>query len=451
MTVSTLSLEQGAVQVVPQSVRTNPNLPALFGLFLLALSPFSILHQNLRFAIAGVALVVYTILKPGLLDARPISVNGRAGLRGIYVSCALLLLYALFCSTISIAILLQRGEAQWLEILDRGGKQLGSLLLAFAQVVCGFHMARHFGPRIMRIVIYAILWLDLLLCSYQNLSDVLGLPYLATPVHDPVVGLRPSALAGEPKYLSVYLLCLAAMLIIDTPRSYKSKLVAFVPRALGVFLAGYFFLQTASGNGYSSVFILIAVYFVAFPTARKVLVGIAIGLAILVLAPALQLSDLGLRESHRNLLFNISDVDLTLFDDLIALPMMAWMDNPLSVLIGFGPGLMHFFAHRYFDLATWIERDTTIEGNISAIIYISNYGVLVFSILFVHIFRKAQRIVRSAKVDGARRLGVYFLAVLIVGSFIGSNVSVPFFLSIGWILGTANYENEVPDVGSRPA
>jgi uncharacterized integral membrane protein len=117
--------------------------------------------------------------------------------------------------------------------------------------------------------------------------------------------------------------------------------------------------------------------------------------------------------------------------------MMAWLGDPLSLLIGFGPGLMHFFASRYMDQATWLTGTTYIEGNVGAIMYISNYGLFVFLALFVYVFRKARQNFSLLGIESDRPIQMYILSSFVLGAAIAGNVSCPFYLSIGWILGTA--------------
>jgi hypothetical protein len=439
MSVSILALRERPMLVEGEAEQIVPTPQAIYGLIFLASSPFSLFTVNIRLMASAAVLALYAAVRPKILGSRSaqsLQVLDGSRLRQIYFWLTLIFFHAIFCSTISTSILLQNGEASGLDILYRGGTQLGTLLLESLQIGFGYHMAKYIGRNTMRTVIYATFWITIALCTYQSLSVGFGLPYVGKWAYESNIGLRPSALAMEPKFLSGYLLCVAALLFVDRHVGRGLRFVSPLFRVVGIAMAGYFFLRTASGNGYTSLAILLIVYFLAFPTARKALFGIGLGLALLAIVPGLEISDLGLRQSHQSILENISNFHLGLFDDLIALPMMAWRDNPLSVLIGFGPGLMHFFANRYLDLATWLPGDTIIEGNVSAIMYISNFGLFVAATLFLSVFRKARCAIIWPEPDADRPLLVYFLSMFVTGTIVGSHVSVPLFLAAGWILGS---------------
>jgi hypothetical protein len=442
MTVAILAPEERTMPVEGESAQIRPTPQAVYGLIFLTLSPFSKFTINTRLVASAAIFLVYVVLRPKILGTRSLEslqILDKGRLRQIYIWSVILFFHAILCSLISWTILLENGDASGVEILYRNGAQLGSLLLAFFQIGCGFHMAKYISPHRIRIAIYTTFWMTLGLCVYQNLAYSLDLRYVGTLAYDPVTGLRPSALAMEPKFLSSYLLCVVSLLLTDGLVGRTSKFVASLPRILGIALGLYFFLQTASGNGYASAAILVTIYFLAFPSARKALLVVVLALVVsaILFVNGLTLSDFSLRESHQSIIENIFNIDLGLFDDLIALPMMAWMDNPLSVLIGFGPGLMHFFASRHLDQATWLPGDTLIEGNVSAIMYVSNFGLLVALGLFLYVLRRAQHAIESAKANTDRPLQVCFLSMFVLGAAIGGNNAVPLFLSIGWILGTA--------------
>jgi hypothetical protein len=104
---------------------------------------------------------------------------------------------------------------------------------------------------------------------------------------------------------------------------------------------------------------------------------------------------------------------------------------------------MHFFANRYIDLAVWLPGGTYIDGNLSAIMYVSNYGLLASLFLIPYVFRKAVRLVKASENSADRPIHLYFLSTFVVGVTISGNLSGPLFLSIGWILGKAQAQLEI--------
>jgi hypothetical protein len=438
--ITSIAPAKAMVALVEQTDQVNPSPLALFGLAYLALSPFSIAYGNIRIGAAALLVAAYVALRPKLLGAQSdqsLQILDRSRLGKIYLWFGLLFFHAIVCIAISTAILLPRGEAEGMEILDRGGKQLGTLFLSLIQLASGYHLAKYIKVKTIRATILATFWITLVVCGYQIVAEGLGLPYIGTYAVDSNFGLRISGLSGEPKGLSVYLLSVIPLLLTSGTGGRSSRLVPHLPGFIGVGLAVYFFFLTASGNGFLSVGTMIAMYFLAFTTPRKALLGIGLLLALLIIAPGFELSGFTLRESHRNILENIQNLDLGLFDDLIALPLIAWKEYPLSLLIGFGPGFLHFFSRQYVDQGTWVHPDVFIDGGIGAIKYLSDFGLILGSGLFVYVFLKARRMIGAVGANELRPLKVYFLSVFVLGALTGGNSAIPLFLAAGWILGTS--------------
>jgi len=144
--------------LVGQSDQVNPSPLALFGLAYLALSPFSIWVGNIRVGAAALFVVAYVALRPKILgaqSAQSLQILDRSRLVKIYLWFGLLFFHAIVCIAISTAILLPRGEAEGMEILDRGGKQLGTLFLSFVQVASGYHVAKYIKAKTIRATILA--------------------------------------------------------------------------------------------------------------------------------------------------------------------------------------------------------------------------------------------------------------------------------------------------------
>jgi hypothetical protein len=94
-------------------------------------------------------------------------------------------------------------------------------------------------------------------------------------------------------------------------------------------------------------------------------------------------------------------------------------------------------------MAVWLPGDTYIEGNLSAIMYIPNYGLLVYLFLILYIFRRARQAVRLSEDNADRPIHLYFLSTFVIGAAVSRNNSCPLFLSIGWILGHAQEQLEI--------
>jgi hypothetical protein len=138
-----------------------------------------------------------------------------------------------------------------------------------------------------------------------------------------------------------------------------------------------------------------------------------------------------IRDSHRIILDNILSMELTYFDDLVALPLMAWINYPINLFFGFGVGLMHFYASEFFYLGTWITPERYIEGNFGFITYVSNFGLILYILFFIFMLLRIKTIIRS---NINNNLTNFFIYSFIVGFTIQGSMSIPLFLAIGWII-----------------
>ncbi|MDO8264241.1 MAG: hypothetical protein Q7T21_13615 [Gallionella sp.] len=409
---------------------------AMIGLVLLWLTPFSILKNMQIFFVAIVIVSMFRLFaKRPVNCGQLIDVGPLLELKKIRFFLLAVVLYALLGSFISILILLSSGDADIFELAWRFFSQFAALLIYMFTIVCGYHMAVHFDIYRIRQAIYIPFLLMVSICVYQVFSESWGLPYIGNYVVDKFVGLRPSGLAGEPKYLASYLAVVFFFLLYEL-KAGKSRFGQFgyFIKLSGLAAAAYFFLAAASGNGFLAFFVLLLVYFTRLRIWQQLVVGAAMVVILLWLGSQIAAGGLGLRGSHQDIIDNLGNLDLSNLDDLIALPLMAWRDNGWNLLFGFGPGLMHFFARRYMNFATWLTDETYIEGNVSAITFISNFGLVLFATLFVFFAKRSWFTINSQSKLGSFPVNSFFVSSFFVGALVGGNSSIPFFLSLGWIL-----------------
>jgi hypothetical protein len=397
------------------------------GMVLLVLSPLSLISFTLQSLIA-----LATLMLP---LPRQAGAQIDSATRPDILFKLILLVYMLtFMGTsLSIAELVYEGQVGIGDILARAGGQQVALLLGFFQVVSGFFMAQRYGDQHVRRAIMIPFVIIICVAAYQLISLATGLPFIGKLVADRFVGLRPSSLAVEPKYLASYLACIIFYLGF---RLFETALAARSVACILLAAALYFFVAASSANGAIIFVLLLAlVPFVLPGRWRWTLIVLAV---VGVQAALLQLDaeSLGLRETHKDLLTNISVIDLSLLDDLIALPLLAWMDNPGKVIVGFGPGLMHFFAAQYADYATWWVAESYIEGNVSFLMYASNFGLLLYLVLLIGIIVAAVAKVRNPPPHVSISTVFFFASAFVAGAVVTGNISVPFFVAIGWIFGS---------------
>lgn len=396
------------------------------GMVLLVLSPFSLVSFTLQSLIALASL---------LLPARRGTqhrIQGAKAWSRLLVWMLVIGLLSLLGSILSIADLIVSGRAGLVEIIARSTGQQLALGLGFFQVLCGFCMSRHYGDQVVRRAVILPFIVIMCVATYQLIAIAVGLPYLGKFVDDRFVGLRPSSLAVEPKYLAGYLACLIFYLgyrFFET--SIKGKFVL----GIGFLSALYFFVATASGNGALITVLLLALCLLVLPLRWRLILAVSGLLGLQFVIAGFDVERLGLRETHKDLIANINSIDLSLLDDLIVMPILAWLDNPLKVVLGFGPGLMHFFAAQYTDYATWWTAGTYIEGNVSLLMYASNLGLVLYGLLLILITLNAASLVRRPPPGIRGSTAFFFACSFLAGAVIAGNISVPLFVSIGWILG----------------
>jgi len=402
------------------------------GVLMLLISPASLLSTVTQVVVALAAAFPFLLIykQRYLSGVASFGVNQKPML-----ACMLIIfLFGMSTSILSMTELISTNEAPMMEVFGRSGGQQLALMLSFLQVVCGYHMAISFSDHALRRVIILSFVVISLVAAYQVVAIKLGLPYVGKFVDDKFVGLRPTSLANEPKYLSGYLACMLYYLFF---LFFEARFTGRLWILVALVAALSFFIQAASANGFIAVFLLAVLLLLTQRMRWSFLIyavlTVAIGMALLSVA-AIDLDALNLRGTHKDILENISSIDLTLFDDLIALPLLAWMENPWKSFVGFGPGLMHFFARRFIDQATWLTDETYIEGNVSFLMYASNLGVFVYFLLLLFLGRCAIALVRTPPEGTSRSTALFFASVFTAGAIVSGNQSIPLFLAIGWIL-----------------
>lgn len=412
---------------------------ALTGAAALVLSPFSYVPYILRLLIALLFGVVASHRLQGIsapTEDSPNQVIPKGWLpRRIGMAFLLLMIYAVICSLVSINVLMGHSGTNFGQVLQRSLTQLGSLSFFMFEAICGFHMALWLKPSQLRPLLVYPMLMTLLIALYQSTAIATGLPYIGRYAFDALVGLRPSGLAMEPKYLSSYLAIGATFLIVDFIKNRRqlSKALSFTYLAMSA-TSAYYFISAASGNGALTLVIIILTYLLAFPTKKKMLFLVLMMAAIVSAYQAIDFDQLPIRSSHKGILENLSALDILMFDDLIFLPALAWMENISSVIFGFGPGLMHFFGAKYAAYATWLTDETYIEGNLSAIMFISNFGLITFALLFIAMLRNSLHTIKRSRSKTWLPFDVWFLLIFMSGAFVSGNISTPIYLSIGWAL-----------------
>ena len=420
----------------------NPSLLSAFAVILLGLNPFSYLQNDLRL---GLAIGLMALIGPSIREhvssleestAAPENVRQQSikSSGAVYTTFLALFAYSVVLALLSILTLLDTGTWELPELVATAFRALISLLFAFLEITAGYYLASHGNLAVIRKTIFGGFAIMTTVALYQYLAERLNLPFVGKYVIDRNVGLRLSGLAVEPKFLAGYVVTIAFFLWDDRVASRRSTLL----RLMGLATCVYLFFAASSGNGVVGVAIMLGIRLATVRAASAAALGGLLALTGYFVFTTVSLEDVELRGSHADILNNLSDLDLTLFDDLLVLLLMAWSHNIWNVWFGFGPGLLNFYAAPFLLHATWVTADTYIKGNIAVIGFISQFGLVVFAVLFGIVITKATRFAWSPSFPTSRALDLFFVNSFVFGALISSNVSVPLYISIGWILCRAN-------------
>jgi hypothetical protein len=310
-------------------------------------------------------------------------------------------------------------------VLARFITQQFSMFLLFFQIYMGYQIALRFKANEINMFFKYIIYVLIIFGLYQFFAYNFGFPYIGLYAYDTDFGLRISSLCGEPKFFSSVLV-ISIFYIKDKIKSDRNIKNIFV-----LLLLIYLLYRAGSGNGYLSfIILLIANMYLWKP--KLLLLGLSF-ITIFVFFFISNYEYFNLRASHVVIIESIKTGQISFqgWDDLIALPLMSWLKYPFFLISGFGFNLNHFFALEFLKYATWLDGNTYINGNFSIIDYISSFGILLPVVLFIHLTRKTQKYLKRKRSDELKLLVRFTYYIFVVGFFIGGNISIPFFASIG--------------------
>lgn len=314
-------------------------------------------------------------------------------------------------------------------LLERFISQQFSLILLFFQIYIGFQISHRFKPCDIISFYHIIIFILVFFGVYQFLAYQFSLPYVGLYAYDIDFGLRVSSLCSEPKYFSSVLV-IAFFYYIELTRTYRSnRTFKFLFIGLIIFLL----YRSGSANGYLSFIILFFVFLSVWKPKLILFSTLFLLFSCVWLVSNYELFNL--RSSHVIIIESIKNGQISFqgWDDLIVLPLMSWIKYPYFLVLGFGFNLNHFFASEFVQQATWLDANTYINGSFSIIDLISNFGILFPLFLFVYLSIKTQKILIMEVSKDLKLVVKLAYYTFVVGFFIGGNVSIPFFSSIGML------------------
>lgn len=331
------------------------------------------------------------------------------------------LLYSVFCFLLILYLF------SYNNVLIRFLTQQVSLFLLFFQIYLGFLLAMKINPNKINNYFQSIVYILFGFGFYQIFSFKYGLPYIGHYAYDLKFGLRVSSLCGEPKFFSS-ILVISLFYFKDLIIITKTKI--FI-KILFLILLLYLLIKAGSGNGYLS-FIILLILNIYLWRPKLLLFGVAF-ITLIVFLFLNNYEILNLRPSHVVIIesIKVGQISFNGWDDLIVLPLLSWIKYPYFLISGYGFNLNHFFALEFINSATWLDGNTYINGNFSIIDYISSFGIILPVFLFIFLTKKTRKLLNSGISSDMKLVTRFAYYTFVVGIFMGANISILFFGSIG--------------------
>jgi hypothetical protein len=317
------------------------------------------------------------------------------------------------------------------------------LLAIIFEITLGFYLIQKM--RMERIVLPMLFVLKLLviLGVYQVIAIKFNLPNWAMYydsnkiAYDAGFGQRISSLAGEPKYFAVVLSLLISYLFYKLLTSSASRF-----DLVFLFLSFICLYYSASALGYVATALALLISFIwaynNIATSRKLYVAyvLMIFVCYILLFSKFDIYDIFSRASHKELLegiaFNLDTV--LIFDDLVKIPLLVWINHFYYIITGYGYGLLHLFALEFIGEASWYSVEMGyIDSNVGFISQVSNYGVVLFSVFIVSAYKLSKNTILN------KDTSVFLFVVITIPFIIGAIDLVPSYFFFGCLLGLDKY------------
>jgi hypothetical protein len=350
----------------------------------------------------------------------------------------LLLFYIFAAFMLSILYIYSHFDYNLTFVINRFETQFIRFIFMMTEVYIGFKILSYISEKKLISLLFYSLLVTIVLAIYQNIAYKYNLPMWGLFFShndkfaiDPVTGFRNNALSGEPKYLSVYM-AISLFMLYDLSTFYIKKIYAYVLIALVVFI----FLNTSSANGLIAFFVLFLLNI--YLKNKKIFFISLLGLPSLTYLFLNNYELFIFRPSHLLLLDALTSgsLSMSMMDDLVFLPYLAWLNYDLMLPFGFGLGLLHFYAANFIDEAKWfhLSAEEYIDSNVALISYISNFGLILVTLLVLYMLYSVHKNLIFFKELERQMLIKFSIYSFFVGLLIGGNLTVMMFFSIGLMI-----------------
>lgn len=350
---------------------------------------------------------------------------------------SLLMFFVFFSSIISITYIWLNFEYSMSAVLHRFEIQLFRFIFILFDIYIGLKLFEYLDEKTVIKILLSSIILIVLLALYQNIAYMYNLPLWGLYFShnekfaiDSITGYRNSSLCGEPKYLSVYM-AVAFFFVKDLSKKYLKKIFAYLLMVLILFV----FLKTSSANGLLAFLILIAINIYLY--SRKIFYVSILLIPILSYLFLNYYEYIIFRPSHLLILDAImnSSIDMSYMDDLVYLPWLSWINFSFMLPLGYGLGLLHYYAANFIYMAKWFNlNEGYIDSNVALLSYISNFGIILILIVFIFFIYSMNKNLIFFKYGNSNILIKYSIYTFFVGLFIGGNITTMLFISIGIML-----------------
>lgn len=336
-------------------------------------------------------------------------------------------------------------------ILKRTLVQYFKHLLIVFELYIGFRLFYYVTPKeFVRLQTTLAVILGLL-GLYQIFAEAAGLPswgistFRDEEIGATETGVRPNSLLGEPKYFAAYMALCCYLCYLLNFYSLRSKSFLLPTFLMSLFL----WYMTQSGNGILAALTIVSVSYFLSGVNFYLKVGLGFFITFGAFYVWENAEQFLVRPSHKLLVTALKQGTFAQFtlllDDLVRLPLMAFAKYTTFVWMGFGLGLLTFYATEFLQFAKW-KTAGWIDSNINLISNISNYG-LIFLIFLVYFmtsnFLKARdRKTVSPEVNLTTK---YLYYSFLVGLFVSGRHTALIFLAIGYMMSTTlDLEEQIP-------
>ncbi|PCJ20650.1 MAG: hypothetical protein COB02_03755 [Candidatus Cloacimonadota bacterium] len=357
------------------------------------------------------------------------------------------LLFIFLITNLSGLYLLGVKGVPFISLMKRLIIQSFRFLLSVLEIYLGFSFLNYIKAEQFIKIQYFLMRILIGAGIYQFIAFHIKLPYWGLSMTRSIIapsatyGIRPNSFIGEPKTFAIFSL----MALTFFAYSYMYKKISLSSFFIWFILSLFCFIRAESGNGILGVVLLLLIHFLIYDMnyyLKVVICGAGLWMAYFIFSqPDLFFS------RNLEILLALSHLDfntlLYSMDDLVLLPFLALIGNKICIFLGFGYGLLTFYASDYMEYSTWLIKfagtSFNIDSNVEVLGIVCNYGVLLMLLSCLFVIKKKKELTRSCidsdlLVISGFLFNCFFLGLFIAGNKVGLYFSLGFFLRVNSLI-----------------